>query len=65
VRVDHKTMQTSLDGVFAAGDIVRGASLVVWAVRDGRDVSERMHTYLKAKVRDKSAAQAAAASVAA
>jgi glutamate synthase (NADPH/NADH) small chain len=35
--------------VFAAGDIVRGASLVVWAIRDGRDVSERMHGYLKAK----------------
>jgi glutamate synthase (NADPH/NADH) small chain len=50
LRVDHKTMQTSLGGVFAAGDIVRGASLVVWAIRDGRDVAERMHAYLKAKV---------------
>ncbi len=49
LRVDHKTMQTSLDGVFAAGDIVRGASLVVWAVRDGRDVAKHMHKYLKAK----------------
>ena len=49
LRVDHKTMQTSLDGVFAAGDIVRGASLVVWAIRDGRDVAERMHSYLKTK----------------
>ena len=49
LRVDHKTMQTSLDGVFAAGDIVRGASLVVWAIRDGRDVSDHMHRYLKAK----------------
>jgi len=49
LRVDHKTMQTSIDGVFAAGDIVRGASLVVWAIRDGRDVAERMHKYLKAK----------------
>jgi glutamate synthase (NADPH/NADH) small chain len=50
LRVDHKTMQTSLGGVFAAGDIVRGASLVVWAIRDGRDVAERLHAYLKAKV---------------
>ena len=50
LRIDHKTMQTSLDGVFAAGDIVRGASLVVWAVRDGRDVTEHVHAYLKAKV---------------
>jgi glutamate synthase (NADPH/NADH) small chain len=49
LRVDRKTMMTSLDGVFAAGDIVRGASLVVWAVRDGRDVSERMHAWLKTK----------------
>ena len=51
VRVDHKTMMTSLDGVFAAGDIVRGASLVVWAVRDGRDVSDRMHEWLKVKAK--------------
>jgi glutamate synthase (NADPH/NADH) small chain len=51
LRVDHKTMQTSFDGVFAAGDIVRGASLVVWAIRDGRDVAERMHAYLKAKAK--------------
>jgi glutamate synthase (NADPH) small chain len=49
LRVDHKTMMTSLDGVFAAGDIVRGASLVVWAIRDGRDVAEKMHQYLNAK----------------
>ncbi len=51
LRVDHKTMQTSLDGVFAAGDIVRGASLVVWAIRDGRDVADHMHAYLKAKAK--------------
>src|SRR3546814_4618703 len=43
LRVDHRTMMTSLDGVFAAGDIVRGASLVVWAIRDGRDVTDHMH----------------------
>jgi glutamate synthase (NADPH/NADH) small chain len=49
VLVDNKTLMTSLDGVFAAGDIVRGASLVVWAIRDGRDVSAAMHKWLKAK----------------
>ena len=49
VLVDNKTLMTSLDGVFAAGDIVRGASLVVWAIRDGRDVSTAMHAWLKAK----------------
>lgn len=51
LRVDHKTMMTSVDGVFAAGDIVRGASLVVWAIRDGRDVTEHMHRYLRAKAK--------------
>ena len=56
LRVDHKTMMTSLDGVFAAGDIVRGASLVVWGIRDGRDVTEHMHRYLKAKARAEVAA---------
>ncbi len=50
LRCDHKTMMTSLPGVFAAGDIVRGASLVVWAVRDGRDVAAQMHQYLRARV---------------
>ena len=49
VLVDGKTLMTSLDGVFAAGDIVRGASLVVWAIRDGRDVAASMHKWLKAK----------------
>ncbi|WP_010160877.1 NAD(P)-dependent oxidoreductase [Sphingomonas sp. PAMC 26617] len=49
VLVDNKTLMTSLDGVFAAGDIVRGASLVVWAIRDGRDVAASMHKFLKAK----------------
>jgi glutamate synthase (NADPH) small chain len=49
VRIDHKTMMTNLDGVFAVGDIVRGASLVVWAIKDGRDVTEHMHAWLKAK----------------
>jgi glutamate synthase (NADPH/NADH) small chain len=57
VRIDHRTMMTGLDGVFAAGDIVRGASLVVWAVRDGRDVAPQMHQYLKARAA--AAAQAA------
>jgi glutamate synthase (NADPH/NADH) small chain len=43
-------MQTNLDGVFAAGDIVRGASLVVWAIKDGRDAAEAMDIYLKNKI---------------
>jgi glutamate synthase (NADPH/NADH) small chain len=56
-------MMTSLDGVFAAGDIVRGASLVVWAIRDGRDAAEQIHGYLEAKAAGH--AQAPAAAVAA
>ena len=39
-------MQTNLLGVFAAGDIVRGASLVVWAVKDGRDAAVQIEKYL-------------------
>ena len=49
VLVDGATLMTSLPGVFAAGDIVRGASLVVWAIRDGRDVAASMHAWLKAR----------------
>ena len=42
-------MMTSIDGVFAAGDIVRGASLVVWGIKDGRDVAENIHNYIQEK----------------
>ncbi len=49
IKIDLKTMQTNIDGVFAAGDIVRGASLVVWAIRDGRDAAEQMDKYISAK----------------
>ena len=47
IKVDYKNLMTSLDGVFAAGDIVRGASLVVWAIRDGRDAAEQIEKYLQ------------------
>ncbi|MGI4943032.1 MAG: NAD(P)-dependent oxidoreductase [Janthinobacterium lividum] len=47
LKVDHRTQMTTLPGVFAAGDIVRGASLVVWAIRDGRDAAARMHEYMQ------------------
>lgn len=39
-------LATSLPGVFAGGDIVRGASLVVWAMREGRDAAAEIHQYL-------------------
>ena len=46
LKINYKTMMTSLKGVFAAGDIVRGASLVVWGIKDGRDAAENIHNYL-------------------
>ncbi|MCL4676489.1 MAG: FAD-dependent oxidoreductase, partial [Pararhodobacter sp.] len=46
IRCDHATHMTSLPGVFAVGDIVRGASLVVWAIRDGREAADAMLDYL-------------------
>ena len=42
-------MMTSIKGVFAAGDIVRGASLVVWGIKDGRDAAMHIINYLKSK----------------
>ncbi|WP_366655422.1 NAD(P)-dependent oxidoreductase [Fodinicurvata sp. EGI_FJ10296] len=58
VSVSWKTMMTNLDGVFAAGDIVRGASLVVWAIRDGRDAADAMHAWLKERARTEEAVAA-------
>ena len=49
LKVDFDTMETSVPGVFAAGDIVRGASLVVWAIKDGRDVSEQIIKHINSK----------------
>jgi glutamate synthase (NADPH/NADH) small chain len=46
VKADFRSMMTSIPGVFAAGDIVRGASLVVWAIRDGRDAADAIHRHL-------------------
>ena len=46
IKIDLKSMETNLQGVFAAGDIVRGASLVVWAIRDGRDAATQIEKYL-------------------
>ncbi len=51
VKADGERLSTSLPGVFAAGDIVRGASLVVWAIREGRDVAQSMHAWLSAQAK--------------
>tara|TARA_B100000242_G_scaffold292452_1_gene267894 strand:- start:27 stop:1472 length:1446 start_codon:yes stop_codon:yes gene_type:complete len=53
IKIDLHTMQTNLDGIFAAGDIVRGASLVVWAIKDGRDASVQIEKYLQSKINKK------------
>ena len=49
LKTDFDTMETNLQGVFAAGDIIRGASLVVWAIKDGRDAALSIEKYLKTK----------------
>ena len=49
IKIDLKSMQTNIPGVFAAGDIVRGASLVVWAIRDGRDAAVQIQKYISEK----------------
>jgi glutamate synthase (NADPH/NADH) small chain len=49
LKINMKTMETNIPGAFAAGDIVRGASLVVWAIRDGRDVAISIKKYLDLK----------------
>ena len=51
VQIDWKTMMTQIPGVFAAGDIVRGASLVVWGIRDGRDAAEQIDAFIEAEIR--------------
>ena len=42
---------TSVPGVFAAGDMRRGQSLVVWAINEGRAAAEGVHRYLTAEVK--------------
>jgi len=56
IQVDFKSMETSLPGVYAAGDIVRGASLVVWAIVDGRAAAEHMHKAMHGAAKQQKAA---------
>ena len=50
LKVDFKKFQTNKPNIFAAGDIVRGASLVVWAIHDGREVAKSIKQYLQNKL---------------
>ncbi|MEQ1818375.1 MAG: NAD(P)-dependent oxidoreductase [Terricaulis sp.] len=51
VKADPISFATNEPGVYAAGDIVRGASLVVWAIREGRDAADAMHTYIQSQAK--------------
>ncbi len=57
VKAEMPNFATSMEGVFAAGDIVRGASLVVWAIKEGRDAATGIAQYLKQKIASKTAAE--------
>ena len=48
---DEKSYATSTPGVFAAGDCRRGQSLVVWAIREGREAAASISRYLGAELR--------------
>ena len=61
IKINFRTKMTNLDGVFAAGDIVRGASLVVWGIRDGRDAATSIEQYLRARAPAAAASKAAVA----
>ena len=50
IQIHAGEFRTMVDGVFAAGDIVRGASLVVWAVREGQDAAADIHHYLQTEL---------------
>ncbi|GIX15775.1 MAG: dihydropyrimidine dehydrogenase subunit A [Paracoccaceae bacterium] len=57
IRTRHFTHETSLPGVWAVGDIVRGASLVVWAIRDGREAADSIAAWLDARAAGRLAAE--------
>jgi glutamate synthase (NADPH/NADH) small chain len=46
IKADTEKYQTSVDKVFAAGDIRRGQSLVVWAIREGRQCARAVDEFL-------------------
>ena len=53
IKINMNSMETNIPGVFAAGDIVRGASLVVWAIKDGREAALSIQKYLEHKQQHK------------
>ena len=57
IKADFRTHATALPGVYAAGDIVRGASLVVWAIRDGREAADAIAEHIAENAAAKVAAE--------
>jgi glutamate synthase (NADPH/NADH) small chain len=53
IKINYQTMKTNVPGIFSAGDIVRGASLVVWAIKDGREAAVSINKYLELKQQKK------------
>jgi len=53
IKINYQTMETNTPGIFSAGDIVRGASLVVWAIKDGREAAASINKYLELKQQKK------------
>ncbi len=51
IKADPLRYATNQPGVYAAGDIVRGASLVVWAIREGRDAADAMHAWIQTQAK--------------
>ncbi len=56
IKINLKSMETNIPGIFSAGDIVRGASLVVWAIKDGRDAAKSIQRYLEKQIENKTKA---------
>ena len=48
IKVEYETGKTNLENVYAVGDIVRGASLVVWAIKDGRETANAILSEIEA-----------------
>ncbi len=46
IKADTETYRTGIDKVFAAGDMRRGQSLVVWAIREGRQCARSVDEFL-------------------
>ena len=46
VKAEHEVYTTNVDGVFAAGDMRRGQSLVVWAINEGRGAARECDRFL-------------------